>query len=86
MGKHEQYEIESILADINYKGFVTIPLTKLYFLLGRGNRAAGTWRALLDVWEGIGGQRTDLHIAELPHEMLLISKQRVEPLTSWAGE
>jgi len=96
MGKHEQYELESILSEIHEQGFTTIKLDRLYRLLGKGNRAVGTWRALLDVWEGIGGDRTELHIAEFCDEndgpsfptkgLLLITKRPLERLTRWAGE
>jgi hypothetical protein len=86
MNKNEQYEIESILFDIYYHGYITIKLEKLYRILGKGNRAAGTWKALLDVWEGIDGDRTDLYATELIDGMLILTNKPVDQLTTWAGE
>ena len=87
MGKNEQYELETILYEIDYHGFITIKIDKLYRILGKGNRAAGTWKALLDTWEGIDGNRDDLNIVEFEHEgLLLITNKPLVPLTSWAGE
>ena len=79
-------ELEALLYEINYHGYVVVPLRKLYRLLGKGNRAAGTWRALLDAWEGIGNEREELFIAELPNEMLLISNTATEAVVKWAEE
>lgn len=87
MGKSEQYELESVLYEIDYHGFITIKRDRLYRLLGKGNRAAGTWKALLDVWEGIDGDRGELHAVEFEQEgLLLITNKPLVPLTSWAGE
>ncbi len=86
MAKNEVYEMESLLYEVEYHGYKVIPLQKLYRLLTKGNRAAGTWKALLDVWVEIGQDRVDLHIAELPGENLLLSKVRTEPVRKWAGE
>lgn len=79
-------ELEALLYEINYHGYVVVPLRKLYRLLRKGNRAAGTWRALLDAWEGIENEREELFIAELPNEMLLISNAQTEAVVKWAEE
>lgn len=81
-----QQELESLLYDIDYHGFIALPLRKLYRLLGRGNRAAGTWAALLDAWEAIEGNRGDLHIVELANETILITNVATEPVQQWAQE
>src|SRR5260370_39625562 len=86
MAKNEVYEMEALLYEVEYQGHIVIPLGKIYRLLNKGNRAAGTWKALLDVWEETGHDRGDLHIAELPGENILLSKVRTEPVTKWAGE
>ena len=86
MAKNEIYELESLLYEIDYHGYVTLKLDKLYRLLGRGNRAAGTWKALLDVWEGIDGDRNELHVAELMDGVLLITNKPLDRLTTWANE
>lgn len=86
MTKNEQYELESMLYEIDYLGFVSIKLEKLFRLLGKGSRAAGTWRALVEVWEGIDGNPADLHAAELPNGVLLITNKPLDPLTTWTGE
>jgi hypothetical protein len=85
MGKSERYELESLLYDLQYLGFAVLPLAKLYRLLDKGNRAAGTWAALLEVWEEIDGDRNCLYITEMAREMVLLSTQKVEPVKSWAG-
>jgi hypothetical protein len=86
MAKNEVYEMESLLYEVEYHGYVIIPLGKIYRLLDKGSRAAGTWKALLDVWEEIGHDRHDLHIAELPGENIFLSKVGTEPVRRWAGE
>ncbi len=79
------HELESLLHEIDYEGFLILPLEKLYRLLGKGNRAAGTWQALLDAWEGIDGDINQLRIAELINERLLITIEKTEKVTKWAG-
>lgn len=88
LAKNETYELESKLYEIDYCGFIAIPLTRMYRLLGKGNRSSGTWKALLDVWEEMGGERkrSDLHIFEAPHEMLVITRFSTEPVKKWSGE
>jgi|SRR5271155_5016934 len=89
MGKNENYELESLLYEIDYKGFTVIPLIKLYRLLGKGSRAAGTWRALLDVWEGMEGgarNRWDLYIFETPSQDVVITKFMTKRAGAMAGE
>jgi len=86
MGKHEAYELESILRDVADHGSMAIPLKKLLRLLEKGNRAAGTWKALLYAWEDIDEARDDLHIAELPGQIILLSSRPTAPVTAWAGE
>lgn len=68
------------------EGSVTVPLKKLLRLLEKGNRAAGTWKALLYAWEDIDESRTNLHIAELPGQMILLSSKATVPVTLWAGD
>lgn len=84
--KYEQYEMESLLYEVDYHGVLIIKVDKVLRLLGKGNKAAGTWRALVDIWEGIGGARSDLYVAELTDGMLLITTQQLDRLTKWAGE
>jgi hypothetical protein len=86
VGKHEAYELESILRTVADEGSVTVPLRKLLRLLEKGNRAAGTWKALLDAWEDIDEDRANLHIAELPGQVILLSAKGTVPVTVWAGD
>jgi hypothetical protein len=86
MTRSEIYEIESTLYEIDYHGFVVIPLEKIYRLLNKGNRAAGTWKALLDVWQNTGHNRVSLRIAELPGSLLLLTAVETEHAKKWAGE
>lgn len=86
MTRDEVYEMKSLLYEIDYHGVKVIPLQKLYRLLNKGNKAAGTWKALLDVWEATGHKRADLHIAELPGALLLLTAARTERVMKWAGE
>ena len=81
-----KHELESLLYEVEYQGFLVLPLRKLYRLLGRGNRAAGTWSALLDAWEGLGRNRQDLHIAEIAEEIILLTTRATEPAIKWSGE
>lgn len=80
-----QHELESLLGIIWHQGYLTLPLKRLLKLLGKGNRAAGTWQALVEVYEGLGGVAKDLHIVELPHEVILLADRKLERATSWAG-
>ena len=88
MGKNEIYELEALLYEIDHKGYVIIPLAKLYRLLSKGNRSPGTWKALLDVWEEMNGRRTraDLYIFESSQEELVISKFPGQSIQNWASE
>jgi hypothetical protein len=86
MGSNEIYEMESMLHDVWHQGFGVIMLAKIYRLLEKGNRAAGTWKALLDVWESIGHQRAELHMAELPGEKILLTTVKTEYVSKRAGE
>lgn len=79
-----QHELESLLYGIDYSGFLLIPLRKLYRLLDKGNRAAGTWIALLEAWESIGGNAKELYIIELSDETLLLTKEPNERVHKWA--
>ena len=82
--KNERYELESLLYELDYQGFVVVPLRKLFRLLDKGNRAAGTWRALLDVWEEIEGNPDEIHGCELQNEMFLLTSKRTVPLKKMA--
>jgi len=88
VGKSEGYELESILSEIDFQGYVVIHLHKLYRLLGKWNRSPEIWKELLNVWEKIGSehQRSDLHIFETDHEYLVISKIATEPVVKKAHE
>jgi hypothetical protein len=86
MGKSETYEIESLLHQIDEEGFVVIQRARLLRLLGKGNEAAGTWRALLDAWEGIDGNRRALRITQIRPGVFLLTKQGADRVASWAGE
>lgn len=81
-----QLQLEQMLYRVTYEGASIIFLRELYRLLGRGNRAAGTWVALLDAWEGIGRDRRELQIAELYNEVILLTCTPTTPATDWAGE
>lgn len=78
--------LDEYLSEVIDCGSATVRLTQLYRYLRKGNRAAGTWKALLDAWEGLGQRRNDLMITELPNERLLLSRFRLERVTEWAGE
>ena len=86
--KQAEYELSELLNEVFDRGFVVIYISKLWRLLGKGNRAAGTWRALLDAWEEAreDNEREDLHICELPGEYILLSKSATEKAVRWAGE
>jgi hypothetical protein len=86
MTRNEVYEMESLLHEIEYHGFIVIPLQKLYRLLDKGNKAAGTWKALLDVWENIGRKRDDLHLTDLPGGLILLTEVEPERAKTRAGE
>ncbi|MCL6286187.1 hypothetical protein M3P21_22090 [Ruegeria sp. 2012CJ41-6] len=81
------YELESLLYEIDDKGYVVVALERLYRLLGKGNRAAGTWRALLDAWEEIDGEREDLYMLEMEGTgNVLLTSEATSPVARSAGE
>jgi hypothetical protein len=88
MSKYSDYELSELLNDVHDKGYLVIYISKLWRLLGKGNRAAGTWKALLDAWEESrdGNERESLHIAELPGEYILLSRFATKPAMVRAGE
>jgi len=86
--KYAEYELSELLNEVFDKGYVVLYISKLWRLLGKGSRAAGTWKALLDAWEESrdGNKRDGLHICEIPGEYILLSKCATEPATAWAQE
>jgi hypothetical protein len=86
--KQALYELETFLQDVADKGFGVIYIAKLWRLLDKGSRAAGTWKALLDAWEelGHGFERSEIHICEVSHEYLVLTTHATEPIAQWAGE
>lgn len=86
--KYADYELSELLNEVRDKGYLVIYIGKLWRLLDKGSRAAGTWKALLDSWEEAreNNQRKDLHIRELPGENILLSTEATEPVVVWAGE
>ncbi len=86
--KQAEYELSELLNDVSDKGFVVLYISKLWRLLGKGNRAAGTWKALLDAWEESreGNKRNGLYICQMQGDYMLISKVATERVEVWAGE
>jgi hypothetical protein len=86
--KQAEYELSELLNEVFDKGYLVIYISKLWRLLGKGSRAAGTWKALLEAWEEAreGNKRDALHICEIPGEYILITKVATEPAIVWAGE
>ncbi len=86
--KYEEHELESLLFDVVDQGYVIMHISKLWRLLGKGSRAAGTWVALLDAWQEIRetNKRSDLRICELPGEYIFLSRIGTDSVRNWAGE
>ena len=81
------YALESLLHEVDDHGFIVVPLGRLLRLLNKGNRSAGTWKALLDAWESIEGNREDLHIFETPWQgNVIITIGPTKPAIDMAGE
>ncbi|PPD46476.1 MAG: hypothetical protein CTY15_00135 [Methylocystis sp.] len=88
LAEFKKYELENLFSEIDDKGFVVIHIFKLWRFLGKGSRAQGTWKTLLDTWEFHSGgrDRGELYIFEAMHEYLVITKKTPEPVQAWAGE
>lgn len=88
VGKQAEYELSELLNDVFDKGYVVLHIAKLWRLLGKGSRAAGTWKALLDAWEESreGNKRNGLYLCEIPGEYILLSKVTTDKAIIWAGE
>jgi len=86
--KYEEAELYSLLNDVYDRGYVVIYISKLWRFLGKGSRAAGTWKALLDCWVDSrdGNKRSDLNICEMPGEYILLTTASTESVKVWAGE
>jgi hypothetical protein len=86
-GRIRTYEIESFLHEVIEKGFCVIHISKLWRLLGKGSRASGTWKALLDIWEelGSGYERSDLYMFETNHQYIVISRHQNESVLKKAN-
>jgi len=78
--------IESALKDVEVEGYAVLNVRKIFYGLGKGNKAAGTWWSLLDVWEELGNVRTSLQMAELPYERILLTTVKPFEVTEWSGE
>jgi hypothetical protein len=83
--RYRQHELESVLESVMHTNYAFIPLKKLLKLLGKGNRAAGTWAALRDAYTDVGGDASSLWIAEFPNEIIFLSDRKCEKLSSWAS-
>ncbi len=82
--QYRQHELEGVLEDILYRGHAFIPLKKLLKLLGKGNRAAGTWIALSEAFSEVGGDARKLWIAEFPNEIIFLSNQKLDKIATWS--
>jgi hypothetical protein len=81
------HDLDALLCEIDDHGFVVLTTGKLLRLLNKGNRAAGTWRALLDAWEALEGDRNELHVFETPWQgNIVITKVPTKPVAAMAGE
>jgi hypothetical protein len=88
VGKGEQYELETLLHRVREQGYIRVPKYTVWRLLGKGSNASGTWRALLDVWEGLGDgyKRSSLHLTEMLPYHFVITESPSAPMTKLAGE
>jgi hypothetical protein len=86
--RHAEYELSELLNEVFDRGYGVFYISKLWRLLGKGSRAAGTWKALLDAWEESreGNKRNGLYICEMPGEYILLSKVATDKAVVWAGE
>lgn len=86
--KYAEHELHEILNEVIDRGYGVIPIAKLWRLLGKGNRAVGTWRALLDEWVEAkeGNQRDSLNICEIRGEHILLTTVATDRATVWAQE
>ena len=82
----ELYELDSLLYEIDYEGYVVLHRDKLLRLLGRGNEAAGTWAALIEMWEGIDGSAAELRMVRLPGNRFLFTNQALTRVKDMANK
>ena len=80
-----QARLEELFEDADHRGFATINLKRLLKLLGKGNRAAGTWQALADAYSDFGGDDKKLWISEMSNEIILLATRKVDKVSSWAS-
>jgi hypothetical protein len=83
MGLYETAELDRILHEIVFFNVVIVSRTKLLALLGKKTNAAGTWRALLDAWEGMDCDRNSLHGFDAKNDMLVLTNIPTTQATSW---
>lgn len=78
-----RFELEELLHEVREAGYAEVHLLKLYRLLGKGNRAAGTWKKLLQEWQALGYKNDELYIRELPGDRLILIWRNPAPVKDW---
>ena len=88
VNKFADYELSELLNEVVEKGYIVISGPKLLRLLGKGNKAAGTWRTLLDAWIEVRdyNKRNGLHICQIPYDHFILSREPTTAVMDWAGE
>jgi hypothetical protein len=80
-------EVSSLLMDVQIKGSTTVDKRKLLWMMGKGQDRPSAWRDLLDLWEELGMERSDLHGYELRGYITLIAEEPgIATVEAWAGE
>ena len=79
-----RFELEELLHQVREIGYSELHLRKLLRLLGKGSRAAGTWRKLLEGWQALGYPADELFVRELPSERILLIWRKPDLVQDWA--
>ncbi|MGH7037766.1 MAG: hypothetical protein ACREE4_15045 [Stellaceae bacterium] len=79
-------ELDELLHQVREAGYAEVRLRKLFRFLDKGNKAAGTWRKLLEEWQRLGYPPDELFIIELPGERILLVWRKPDSVQDWAKQ
>ncbi|HVH77361.1 MAG TPA: hypothetical protein VM755_20785 [Stellaceae bacterium] len=79
-----RFELAELLHQVHEAGYAQVHLRKLLRLLGKGSRAAGTWRKLVEAWEELGYEADELYCIELPGERILLIWRKPDRVRDWS--
>lgn len=81
----QKHELQNMLRRVRCGDVVTTNKSYILSLLGRERDRGEAWKELLDLYEGIGGDRDSLHGLDI-NQQIVLSSSGFTPVIKWTGE